>query len=152
MRTRIVQFLALLFTALALVPGGAHVLEMAHKVALDRDQYLTVQVIYQGWAWLGVIIIAALISNLILVGLVRHQTTAMLSAALSTLFIAVMLVSFFTWTFTVNQATENWTVAPDNWEALRTTWEYSHAANAVLMLLALCATFISVLSERSAGH
>jgi ABC-type Fe3+ transport system permease subunit len=77
---------------------------------------------------------------------VRRQTIAMLSAALSTLFIAVMLASFFTWTFPVNQATANWAVAPDNWEALRNTWEYSHAANAGLMLLALCATFVSVLS------
>jgi ribose/xylose/arabinose/galactoside ABC-type transport system permease subunit len=131
---------------LALVPGGAHVLEMAHKLNLDREQYLTAQVMYQGWAWLGAVIIAALISNLVLAILVRRQTIAMLSAALSTLFIAVMLASFFTWTFPVNQATENWTVAPDNWEALRNTWEYSHAANAGLMLLALCATFVSALS------
>jgi hypothetical protein len=146
MRIRIVQFLALLFTTLALVPGGAHVLEMAHKLNLDREQYLTVQVIYQGWAWLGAVIIAALISNLILAFLVRHQTTAMRAAALAALLIAIMLANFFTWTFPVNQATENWTVAPPNWEALRSTWEYSHAANAGLMLLALCATFVSVLS------
>jgi hypothetical protein len=46
------------------------------------------------------------------------------------LLIAVNL-AIFVWTFPTNQATNNWTVVPKNWNALRIQWEYSHAANAV---------------------
>jgi len=34
---------------------------------------------------------------------------------------------------------------PDDWLALRTQWEYSHAASAVLNLAALLAVILSVL-------
>ena len=33
--------------------------------------------------------------------------------------LGVTLVVFFTWTFPVNQATSNWTIAPHDWETLR---------------------------------
>jgi hypothetical protein len=32
---------------------------------------------------------------------------------------------FFVWTFATNQATNNWTVVPKNWNTLRMQWEYS---------------------------
>ena len=44
---------------------------------------------------------------------------------------------FFLWTYPANQATGNWTSVPENWEQLRTEWEYSHAANAAITFLAL---------------
>ena len=37
MNPRIVQFAAIILTALALVPGGAHLLELANKISLDRS-------------------------------------------------------------------------------------------------------------------
>src|SRR5512145_1452610 len=49
----ILRFVALLFTALALAPGLAHLLELPNKMTLSREEYLTVQQIYRGWAWLG---------------------------------------------------------------------------------------------------
>jgi len=49
----------------------------------------------------------------------------------------VTLAVFFAWTYPANQATGNWTSAPENWEQLRTDWEYSHAANAMITFLAL---------------
>ena len=33
---------------------------------------------------------------------------------------------------------------PDNWSELRQEWEYSHAVNAVVMLIALCSVTLSV--------
>jgi hypothetical protein len=35
--------------------------------------------------------------------------------------------------------------SPENWRALRTQWEYSHAASAVLNLIALTALILAVL-------
>ncbi len=44
---------------------------------------------------------------------------------------------FWTYTYPANQATNNWTMLSENWSNLRSQWEYSHAASAVLNLAAL---------------
>jgi hypothetical protein len=59
-----------------------------------------------------------------------------------------MLAVFFTWTYPANQATGNWTVAPENWRELRRHWEYAHATNALLTFLALCAVTLSTVLAR----
>jgi hypothetical protein len=143
MKVRIIQFAATILTALALVPGGAHVLELANKINLAQAQYVTVQQIYRGWALLGIVLIAALFANLGSAIVARSQRMPMLFAAAATVLLGVTLAVFFIWTFTVNQVTDNWTVAPDNWEVLRARWEYSHATNAALTFLALCSAVAS---------
>jgi hypothetical protein len=139
-----VEFMALVFTALALIPFGAHLLELANKLALDRADYLTVQTIYRGWSVLGAVLLAALVFNLALAVLARSDRRAALLAVLATFLLALSLVIFFVWTWLVNQLTHNWLVVPANWQSLRTRWEYSHALNAVLTLCAFCATAASV--------
>jgi hypothetical protein len=142
----ILQFVAIILTALALVPGGAHALEMLHKLALDRDQYMVVQSIYGGWALLGIVLIGALLANGLLAVRTRGRTLSSVCAAAAAVLMAATLVVFFTWTFPANQLTSNWTTMPADWQALRAQWEYSHAANAALTFLALCATTVSTLS------
>jgi hypothetical protein len=66
MALRVVQFLAVVLTALALVPVGAHFFEMPNKIGLARDQYFTVQAIYRGWALFGAVLIPAIVANLVL--------------------------------------------------------------------------------------
>ena len=145
------QFIAVILTALALVPAGAHLLELAHKITLDRAQYLTVQQLYRGWALLGAVLIAALLANLVLTVRSRRKGWPMRLAAIATLLLAANLTIFFIWTFPANQATGNWTVMPADWEALRDQWEYSHAVNALLTFLALSATLASSLSWPAAS-
>jgi len=65
------------------------------------------------------------------------------------LLIAANLAIFFVWTFPTNQATNNWTVVPNNWNKLRLQWEYSHAANAVVTFAALVCVVIAVLRQPS---
>ncbi len=65
------------------------------------------------------------------------------------LLIAATLALFFVWTYPANQATGNWTSAPENWEQLRTQWEYSHAANAALTFVALLCAVGAALSTGS---
>ena len=140
MGVRLVLFAAVILTALALVPSGAHVLELANKIGLDRENYLTVQQIYRGWAWLGGVLIAAVLANGCAAVVARRRKSAMILAAAASILMCVTLGIFFTWTFPVNQATNNWTIAPAGWQALRTQWEYSHAASALVTFLALCST------------
>ena len=119
---------------------------------LGRDEYFVVQSIYRGWALLGIVLFAALIFDLLLALVCRRQRWPFRFALSGFLLVAVTLVVFFVWTFPANQATANWTVVPDDWEALRRRWEYAHATNAVLTLFALIAVTLSVVSASQAGQ
>ena len=52
---------------------------------------------------------------------------------------------FWKVTYPINQQTSNCTVAPANWLELRRQWEYSHATDAVLNVLALVRLMLAVL-------
>lgn len=110
------KVLALALTALILVPSGAHLFELPGKINLDRDAYFIVQAIYSGWALFGVPIVGAIIANVVLsMALRRRDPIAARWALASAALIAASLVVFFTWTFPANQATANWTQAPESW-------------------------------------
>jgi hypothetical protein len=136
--SKIAQFLSIILTALALIPGGAHLFELPNKIAMTETAYFTAQQIYRGWAILGVVIVTALIANLVAAVLARHARIAARLSIMAALFVAATLVIFGVWTFPANQATVNWTVVPNDWQALRMQWEMSHAASAVIMFLSLC--------------
>ena len=148
MTVRTVQFFAIVISALALVPSGAHLFALPNKIDLPQSQYLTVQGIYYGWAALGFLWPAAAVLNAVLAALVRHQTLPFWLATLAALCFLAMLTVFFMWTFPANQATDNWTILPENWEILKRQWEYSHAVNAAFALLAFCLLTLSALSWR----
>jgi hypothetical protein len=148
MGLRVAQFLAIVLTALALVPAGAHFFELLNKINLGEEDYFVVQGIYRGWALFGIVLFGALAANLALAIAARHQRGPFWLALLGFLLVAATLGVFFTWTYPANQATSNWTVAPANWEELRRQWEYAHATNAVLTFVALCAVTLSTLTAR----
>jgi|SRR5512134_675084 hypothetical protein len=148
MTLKAMQFLAVILTALALVPAGAHLFALPNKIGLPQEQYFTVQGIYYGWALLGVILIGALLADLGLAVRQRDQRVPFRLALLAAVLMAASLLAFFTWTYPANQATENWTVAPETWQVLRRQWEFGHATSAGLQFLALCSIVLSVLSWR----
>jgi ABC-type spermidine/putrescine transport system permease subunit I len=77
----------------------------------------------------------------------RRQCRSFGYALAAFLLIAANLAIFFVWTFPTNQATNNWTVVPKNWNELRSQWEYSHAATAVVTFAALVCVVIAVLRQ-----
>jgi hypothetical protein len=149
MARSVAQFLAIVFTALALVPAGAHLFELPNKIGLDQEAYFIIQSIYRGWALFGIALIGALVANLALAMIARRQRAPFWLALLGFLLMAGTLVVFFTWTYPTNQATSNWTVAPADWQELRRQWEYAHAVGAVLTFAALCAVTLSTVTARS---
>ncbi|HZA65638.1 MAG TPA: hypothetical protein VE592_01735 [Geminicoccaceae bacterium] len=148
MALSVAQFLAIVLTALALVPAGAHLFELPNKIGLDREAYFVVQSIYRGWALFGIVLIGSLLADLALAILARRRRAPFWLALLGFLLMAGTLVVFFTWTYPANQATSDWTVAPADWQELRRQWEYAHAAAAVLTLAALCAVTLSTVMSR----
>ena len=141
------RFLALLLAALALAPAMAHLLELPNKIDLPREDYLTVQQVYRGWALLGVVVVGALLSSLVLAIMVRTRRGVFALTLFAFLCIVGTQIMFWTFTFPANQATDNWALLPANWQQLRTQLEYSHAASAVLNLIALIALILSVLVD-----
>lgn len=146
MKIRIVLFLALLFTALGLGPSLAHLLELPNKMPLNRENYLAVQQIYRGWDLLGVVVLGALFSNLVLTVLLWRRDRPFALALVAFLGIVAAQIVFWTYTFPANQATSNWTFLPTGWEALRRQWEYSHAVGAVCNLVAMLALIVLAIS------
>jgi len=138
-------FLSLLFLALALGASLAHLYELPHKINLSAADYLTVQQIYRGWALLGIAVFGALGSTLAATVLLRGRGARFILTLAGFLCIAAAQVIFWVFTYPVNQATNNWTVLPADWLALRDRWEYSHAAGAVLNLLAFTMLVLSLL-------
>src|SRR5215471_18235399 len=100
-------------------------------------------------ALFGIVLFGALIANLAHAIVLHELGRSFRYALASFLLIAANLAIFFVWTFPTNQATNNWTVVPKNWNALRIQWEYSHAANAVVTFAALVCVVIAVLRQSS---
>ncbi|TDH59954.1 DUF1772 domain-containing protein [Dankookia rubra] len=146
---RLLAFLAVLLTALAMVPAGAHLLALPNKLAMGRDAYLAAQGAYAGWAMAGAFPIGAILACLGL-ALRPPRPASPWPALLAALLLAAGLAVFFRWTLPANRATANWTRLPEDWpggwDALRAQWEWSHAANAVLTFLALLAVLGAALS------
>jgi hypothetical protein len=57
-------------------------------------------------------------------------------------------VVFWLFTYPANAATSNWTVLPENWQALRSRWEYSHAIGAMSQIVSLLALAVACLSRK----
>ena len=148
MAIRTISLLALVFTALALVPYGAHLFSLPNKIGMTQEQYFIAQRAYDNWALVGLVLFPAMLFNLVLAYLLRGEGTAFALALAGCLCMAATIPIFFMWTYPGNAATQNWTVAPANWEELRRQWEYSHAANALLTFASLCLMALASLAPR----
>jgi hypothetical protein len=145
---KVLQFVAIVLTALALVPGGAHLFAMSSKMNLNVSDYFIVQGIYRGWALFGIVLIGAVLANFALTILIRGQCAPFVFALVSLLCLLTTLAIFFAFTFPANQVTNNWTDAPANWQQLRWQWETSHAVNAAITFIAFCSLTVSVLLSK----
>ena len=142
---RVLQFLSVILTALAFLPYGAHLFELPNKIGLSEAHYFVVQSIYRGWALFGIVICAAIGANLLLAVMPWRRGRSCWLTLAAGLILATTLLVFFEWTYPAN----NWTmVVATDWERLRTQWELSHAANAVLTFIALCCATVSVVMLR----
>src|SRR5215217_3865884 len=143
---RVVQFLTLVLTALALIPVGAHIFELPNKIGLAKEEYFVVQGIYRGWALFGVVLFTAVAMTILMTILSRSSRLSFWLAFAAFLCLAGSTAIFFIWTYPANVTTRNWTFTPDNWQAWRLQWEYSHAANAIVTFAAFCSAVLSVIA------
>ena len=142
-----VRLLAIVFSALALIAPAAHLFELANKIAMTKADYFVVQGIYRGWWLAGGFLLAAFVANVGLAVATRHQAWACRMAVTAAILIVANLTIFFVWTQPANAATQNWTIQPENWEAMRRQWEISHAINAGVMFAAFVASVLAALKS-----
>lgn len=147
----LLRLFAIMSVAICLVPAGAHFFELPNKLALSPADYMIVQRIYVGWAWFGVAILAAIAMIFAYTVRVWSYPAARGWALMAFLAMVATQVVFWTYTYPMNAITRQWTVTPPNLELVRLQWEYSHAVNATLTLIALIAIVSAVLAERHPG-
>ncbi len=142
------RVLSVLFAALALIFSGAHLFELPHKIDMSAADYLTVQQIYRGWQFAGIVVFGALVSIGWLAYRNRDDRRVFVPTLIAFLCIVGTQVLFWSFNFPANRATDNWSFLPENWQTLRARWEYAHAASAFLNLGALVALLIALLGAR----
>jgi hypothetical protein len=143
------RFVAVVCTAVTMSAGFTHLLELPRKITLGREQYLMVQQLYRGWAWLSIVVVGALISTIIVARRTRDRRSSFTWTVVAALSLALSLIIFFLVTYPANQQTQNWTVLPENCESLRRQWEYSHAAVAGVRLPGPQCLTLSLLVRRT---
>lgn len=104
---------------------------------LSPEEYIVAQRAYDAWALFGIAIFGALISTLWHAYVMRGNGAAVLLSLASFLLLCGTQIVFWIYTYPTNVATRNWTSMPDQFEAVRRQWEYSHAVSAVLAFAAL---------------
>jgi len=118
------------------------------KINMPRDNYLVVQSIYRGWIFLGFFEIGAILLSVIWMFHDRHDKNVFSSLLAAVICFISSLILFFTFTFPANQATQNWTQLPADWQQLRLRWEYSHAVRAIINLAGLCLLIVALLKMK----
>jgi hypothetical protein len=146
MAVKVVQFLAVVLTALALSPGVANGLALPRKLHLPQERYYAVQAIYRGWDLFPIVLVAALVANLTQAIMAAGEGLPFHLAVAATILAGAALAIFLAVTLPTDLATDNWKSVTPDWQKLRARWEYSHAANALLLLFALGAVTLSILS------
>lgn len=139
-----------MLTAIAMSLALAHLFELPNKIEISATHYLIVQRNYDNWATIGLVVPAAFLSVVAVTIALRGTGAPFALALIALLLLVAELVAFWGFIFPVNQATENWTTLPDNWQALRGQWEYAHAVRALLYVFAVGALVMSVLDWRCA--
>jgi hypothetical protein len=146
------RFLALMLAALSLSPSIAHLLELPQRMKFDQQLWVQVTVfenVYRLFGSVGAVFeIGAILAAIVLTVLVRKHRSFYWTLAGAAL-LGVALISWLLFVAPMNAEFAQWLTnpVPANWTRYRDQWEYTHAVNAVIKLLALSFLVISVLVE-----
>lgn len=143
-------FFTLLFAALGLAPGFAHLLEMPVKLRYPPEMYFQVtSTLYSHFGIVGSVVqVAALGTAIAFVVVSRRMPGAGLALA-GAILLAVSLVAWGSLVQPVNSAWADGiraaTLTPADYTALRPRWEYGHLVAFVLWLGGFCALLAAAL-------
>ena len=156
MLVRVWTFLTVMLTALSLGAAIGHLLELPAKISFEGPVWLRLQqTLYgPGFGTFGAVFeVGAVVTTVVLAFLLRHHSPTFGWVLLAALCMVATHASFWIWLAPANATIAALTpeTPPANWMALRTLWEYTHAARAILQAIALGALVYSILVVSSIG-
>ncbi|KAB0264416.1 anthrone oxygenase family protein [Microvirga brassicacearum] len=161
---QVLEVLTVVLTAVAMTFALAHAAELPGKMRLNKETYLAVQPIYYpGFTIGGFSEPASTIAVIVLMFFTPFASAAFWWIAAALISLLVMQLVYWTTTHPVNKLwlkdqklkgagagffsigqNQRDTRDPEDWQALRNRWEYSHVVRAGLALLGLCLLVIGV--------
>lgn len=146
------RFIAILFTALLMTQGFAHVWQLPSRLAYEGVLWFDTLTFYVRYGPEGpgpFIEVAAFLTTLVLLFLVRRRRPAFTLTLVAVVALALSTAAWWAFIYPVNRELLRWTAdtLPQNWTAFRDQWEYTHSARAVLMFIALGALLYSLIYE-----
>ncbi len=152
MLLRLWRLATIMFTALSMGPAICHLLELPAKIALDGALWLRLlQTLYPpAFGTIGAFFeVGAVVTAVVLVFLVRQRRPAFGWTLLGAFCLIASHLAFWIWVAPVNATMAPLTpeTLPADWMRLRDRWEYTHAARAILQIMALAALVFSILVE-----
>jgi hypothetical protein len=146
------RLVTIMFTALSMGTALCHLLEMPAKITYDEALWLTLlQTLYPpAFGTIGAFFeVGAVVTAVVLAFLVRQHRPAFGWTLLGALCLVATHAAFWVWVAPVNATMAPLTpeTLPADWMGLRDQWEYTHAARAVLQIIALGTLVFSLLVE-----
>jgi len=156
MLVKILRFVAVMLIALSMGVALCHLLELPAKIELDGATWLTLlQTLYPpAFGTVGAAFeVGAIAAALLLAFLVHKRRPAFGWTLLGALCMVTAHAAFWIWIAPVNATLGPLTpdTLPPDWMRLRDHWEYTHAARAVIQVIALGALVLSILVETPTG-
>ncbi len=146
------RFITILLAAVLMTMGFTHLWQLPPRMAFDGALWLETLRRYVQFGPEGpgpVIEVAAVLSTIVLVFMVRRRKPAFALTLVAAIALVLSTAAWWAFVYPVNRELLIWTTEtlPQNWTDFRDQWEYAHAARAVLMFVALGALVWSVLAE-----
>jgi hypothetical protein len=148
------RLVTIVFTALSMGMALCHLLEMPAKMTYDGALWLALlQTLYGAFGTIGAFIeVGAVVIAVVLAFLVRQRPPAFGWTLLGALCLVAAHAAWWVWVAPVNATMTSLTpeTLPADWMGLRDQWEYTHAARAIVQIIALGALVFSILVETPA--
>ena len=146
------RFITIMLAAVLMTMGFAHLWQLPPRMSFDGALWLDTLTFYITFGPAGpgpVIEVAAILATIILLVLVRRRRPAFAFTLMALIALVLSTAAWWLFVYPVNRELLTWTrdTLPQNWTAFRDQWEYTNAARAGLMFIALGALVISVLRD-----
>ena len=153
MLLKALRFITIIFTALSAGLSFAHLLELPPRVYyFDAKLWVetTTRGLYALFGTVGAVTeIGSILIAVVLALLLRGRGTTFYLALAGAILLALAFVLWVAFVAPVNAELAKWTADsfPADWARYRDQWEYTHATNAVIKIVALSLLTLSVIVE-----
>jgi hypothetical protein len=147
------RFITLMLAAFSLSLSMTHLLELPQRMQFDRQLWVSVTVVenvYKLFGTVGAVFeITAILTAIVLAFLVRDRGLTFYWTLDGAILLVLAFISWIVFIAPMNAEFAKWLTSPipTDWMRYRDQWEYSHAVNAVIKIIALGLLAISVLVE-----